>query len=293
MWSDEPPQTVVFTHQRTNSRTSGPLLILHGRLQEAPLGLLLSASVWSVHYGNPTIRKNITFLDFYLTLFPTSAIFSSKRQFRLVLGSKATLLEMPSDLVHTHTSKRPGAYFQVFCTPRLGATSEAAVFAVNSLVFCCTDPSKAASSRELWAGASCSPSTRGNGRERKNHITVHNSSADCFPKVLISNAHNNQAQPMSARPEQQSYVLLLAFERSNFSSCVWWCCPVMCQKFLHIHSLFYRMDTNTNTLYEQDPDVTQLLWPATNRPCVYFFIVFIYILVPGRPGIINMEWSRL
>lgn len=98
-------------------------------------------------------ERNIIFLDFYLTLFPTSPIFSSKRQFRVVLGSKAALLKIPLDLVHTHTSKRPEAYFQVFCTLRLGATSEAAVFPVNSLVFSSTDPSKA-STRELWAGAS-------------------------------------------------------------------------------------------------------------------------------------------
>lgn len=132
-------------------------------------------------------QKKIYISWFFLTFFFTSPIFNSKRQFRNVLGSKAALLEMPLDLLHIHTSKRTGAYFQVFCTLRLAATSETVVFTINSsgFLFHRSQPkhhlpdscgqAASALSYQRWEGG----------------VAAHNSSADCCPKVLISNAHNS------------------------------------------------------------------------------------------------------
>lgn len=109
----------------------------------------------SVHYGNASIRQKASFFFFFFLLNPPPHITHLQHQ--------ETILTCPWLKGRTTwnafrfgapTSKRAGAYFWVFCALRLEATSEVAVFPVNSLAFCFTHPSKASSTRAVGMGLS-------------------------------------------------------------------------------------------------------------------------------------------
>lgn len=121
-WGDVRPPDPRFHPSVSGSRASSLQRLHSGRRRRGSQAVraLWSGSAAAKRLQTATVgnrerkrKKKVSFLlDFYLTLFHTSAIFSSKRQFRHVLGSKAARLKMPLDLALARTYTRAHAHIK-------------------------------------------------------------------------------------------------------------------------------------------------------------------------------------